>query len=172
MFSLLHDNGLFFNVGPKFMIPVFTPYNQTITNPHINAYFPATGVTVSDEVITGLITNDQLKTNATDNGIQFNINVMLTAEIGYEWVLKSGNSLGLGAFANYSVFNTFKNKNTDDTSLIHLQDPSVTGTTAAVDILSATRTYADKLGYFDAGIKLAYHFNFPKKHQYKPAKLF
>ena len=174
MFSLIADNGIFFNIGPKFMIPVFTPYNQTITNPHINAYFPSTGVTVSDEVITGLVADNQLKTNATNNGVQFNINVMLTAEIGYEWLLKNGNSLGLGAYANYSVFNTFKNNNTANTSLIDLQDPSETGTTAAVDILSATRTYADKLGYFDAGIKLAYHFNFPKKQykQYKDSKLF
>ena len=32
MFSLLHTNGLFFNVGPRFMIPVYTPFNQTITD--------------------------------------------------------------------------------------------------------------------------------------------
>jgi hypothetical protein len=28
---------------------------------------------------------------------------------------------------------------------------------------AATKSYADKLGFFDAGLKLAYHFNFPKK---------
>ena len=39
-------------------------------------------------------------------------------------------------------------------------------------VLSATHAYADKLGYFDAGIKLAYHFNFPKKKQFKDSKLF
>ena len=167
MFSLIHDNGLFFNIGPKFMIPVYTPYNQTITNPHINAYFPATGVTVSDEVITGMLTDDQLNTKGTDNGNQFAINIMLTAEIGYEWTLKSGNSLGLGAYANYSVFNTFKN-NASNQALVDVTEPSASSV-AVVNVLSATNTYANKLGYFDAGIKLAYHFNFPKK-QYKKYK--
>lgn len=161
MFSLIHDNGLFFNIGPKFMIPLYTPYNQTIDNPNINAYFPTEGVNVTNEVITGLVQDNQVTTKGTDNGTQFKINVMLTAEIGYEWKLKSGNSLGLGAYANYSVYNGFQNDGMNK-SLMDVTPPSSTGV-ANVDVLSATKTYAEKLGYFDAGIKLAYHFNFYKK---------
>lgn len=161
MFSLIHENGLFFNIGPKFMIPVYTPYKQNIKNPDINAYFPAEGVNVSNEVITGLVQDNQLNTKGTDNGTQFKINVMLTAEIGYEWKFQNGHSLGLGAYANYSVFNSFKNQGVNK-SLMDVTPPSSTGI-ANVDILSATSTYAEKLGYFDAGIKLAYHFNFYKK---------
>lgn len=161
MFSLIHENGLFFNIGPKFMIPVYTPYKQNIKNPDINAYFPTEGVNVSNEVITGLVQDNQLNTKGTDNGTQFKINVMLTAEIGYEWKFQNGNSLGLGAYANYSVFNSFKNQGVNK-SLMDVTPPSSTGV-ANVDILSATSTYAEKLGYFDAGIKLAYHFNFYKK---------
>lgn len=163
MFSLIHDNGLFFNFGPKFMIPLYTPYKQTVNtkDTHITAYFPETGITIQDNPVTGKYTGQQ---PTEKNGIQFNINVMLTAEIGYEWTLKSGNSLGLGAYANYSVFNTFKNA-TNSEGLFNLTAPTDYDK-AHLDVLSATHAYADKLGYFDAGIKLAYHFNFPKK-QYK-----
>ena len=161
MFSLIHNNGLFFNIGPKFMIPIYTPYKQNIKNPDINAYFPTEGVNISNEVITGLVQDNQLNTKGTDNGTQFKINVMLTAEIGYEWKFQNGHSLGLGAYANYSVFNSFKNQGVNK-SLMDVTPPSSTGI-ANVDILSATSTYAEKLGYFDAGIKLAYHFNFYKK---------
>ena len=82
MFSLIHDNGLFFNIGPKFMIPVWTPYKQTVdaSNTHISAVFEETGVTVIDQTLTGVYTGQQPEEK---NGIQFNINVMLTAEIGY-----------------------------------------------------------------------------------------
>ena len=161
--GLIHDNGLFFNFGPKFMIPLYTPYKQTVntTDTHITAYFPETGITIQDNPVTGQYTGQQ---PTEKNGIQFNINVMLTAEIGYEWTLKSGNSLGLGAYANYSVFNTFKNA-TNSEGLFNLTAPT-DDDKAHLDVLSATHAYADKLGYFDAGIKLAYHFNFPKK-QYK-----
>lgn len=171
MFSLIHDNGLFFNVGPKFMIPLYTPYKQTVNtqDTHITAYFPETGVTIQDNPVTGQYTGQQ---PTEKNGIQFNINVMLTAEIGYEWTLKSGNSFGLGAYANYSVFNTFKNA-TNSEGLFNLTAPT-DDDKAHLDVLSATHAYADKLGYFDAGIKLAYHFNFPKKQykEYRSNKLF
>lgn len=169
MFSLIHQNGLFFNVGPKFMIPVYTPFNQTANQDetHISAYFPEYGITVVDNEVTGKYTGQQ---PTGENGIQFNVNVMLTAEIGYEWILKSGNSLGLGAYANYSVFNTFKNT-TSTEGLFNLTAPT-DDSKAILDVQSATKTYANKLGYFDAGIKLAYHFNFPKKRQYKDSKLF
>ena len=169
MFSLIHDNGLFFNIGPKFMIPVYTPYKQTVDqeNTHVTAYFPETGITINDNVVTGQYTGQQPEEK---NGIQFNINVMLTAEIGYEWVLKSGNSFGLGAYANYSVYNSYSNK-INKTGLFNL-DPPTDSSIANLDVLSATHAYADKLGYFDAGIKLAYHFNFPKKKQFKDSKLF
>jgi hypothetical protein len=148
------------------MIPVFTPYNQTISNNAntiVDAYFPDEKVHVMNDAVTGVLGDDQYKLSGTDNGVQFNINVMLTAEIGYEWILKNGHSLGLGAYANYSVFNTFKNGATTSDDLVTLATPPSTASVAKFDVNAATKSYADKLGFFDAGIKLAYHFNFPKK---------
>ena len=169
MFSLISKEGVFFNIGPKFMIPVYTPYNQSVNQDetHISAFFQETGVTVVDKEVTGVYTGQQPEEK---NGIQFNINVMLTAELGYEWILKSGNSLGLGAYANYSVYNTFKNTPNAE-GLFNLTAPTDTDK-AHLDVLSATHAYANKLGYFDAGIKLAYHFNFPKKKYFRDSKLF
>ncbi len=174
MFSLIHENGLFFNVGPKFMLPVYTPYKQSIRKDEtttIDAHFTDYGVHVTDEVLTGKLADNQYQLNGSDNGNQFSINVMLTAEIGYEWRFKNGHSLGLGAFANYCVYNNFKNKATAK-SLIDVTPPSSTEV-AKVDVLSATKTYAKGLGYFDAGIKLAYHFNFyPKIAKPEPASIY
>ena len=168
MFSLIHQNGLFFNVGPKFMLPVFTPYKQTISNnpnTFVEAYFQETGVRVTNDVITGLLAEDKYTSTGTDYKNQFTINVMLTAEIGYEWILKSGNSLGLGAYANYSVYNSFKN-NPDDPAtdpLIRVESAPSNTSNAVINVNPLTGTYASGLGFFDAGVKLAYHFNFPKK---------
>jgi hypothetical protein len=173
MFSLIHANGLFFNIGPKFMIPVYTPFNQKITdnkNTYISAYFQEIMVPVKNEVITGMLRENQFKQSGTDNGNQFTINIMLGAEIGYEWTLNSGNSLGLGAYANYCLYNSFKN-NTSNDPLINVTPPQGSSL-AIVDVLSATKTYTSKLGFFDVGVKVAYHFNFPKKRVYKDDQLF
>lgn len=168
MFSLIHEKGFFMNIGPKFMIPVYSPYKQTVdqANTHISAYVQETGITVIDNPVTGQYTGQQ---PSSDNGIQFKINVMLTAELGYEWILNSGNSLGLGAYANYSVFNTYSNA-VSDKGLFNLTAPT-DDEIFKLDVLSATKTYTDKIGYFDAGIKVAYHFNFPKKRMFNAAQL-
>ena len=168
LFSLIHQNGLFFNVGPKFMLPVFTPYKQTISNnpnTFVEAYYQETGVRVTNDVITGLLAEDQYTSTGTDYKNQFTINVMLTAEIGYEWILKSGNSLGLGAYANYSVYNSFKNNPADPATdpLIRVESAPSNTSNAVINVNPLTGTYASGLGFFDAGVKLAYHFNFPKK---------
>ena len=177
MFSLIHQNGLFFNIGPKFMLPVFTPYKQTISNnpnTFVEAYYQETGVRVTNDVITGLLAEDKYTSKGTDYKNKFTINVMLTAEIGYEWILKSGNSLGLGAYANYSVYNSFKNNPEDPNvdPLIRVESAPSSTSNAVINVNPLTGTYASGLGFFDAGVKLAYHFNFPKKRKNIDSKLF
>ena len=167
MFSIVDRSGFFMNLGPKFMMPVYSPFQQTVdeANTHITAYFPETGITVIDNPVTGRYTGQQ---PATDNGVKFTVNVMMTLELGCEWILNSGNSFGLGAYADYSVFNTYTN--TTSTEGLFKLTPPTDDDKAHLDVLSATKTYADKLGYFDVGLKMAYHFNFPKKRRIKVAK--
>lgn len=162
MFSLIADNGIFFNIGPKFMIPVYTMFDQKLSKSDVNviAYDPALEVTFDNNIVTGVY--DESLKPAGDNGMQFKFNVMLMAELGYEWILNNGNSLGLGVYADYSFYNSFKNE-VSSQSLIDLVTPPSESGIAQLGVLSATKTYADKIGFFDAGIKVAYHFNFPKK---------
>ena len=154
MFSLVTKKGFFLNLGPRFMLPVYTPYTETLKEPHITATFPW-GVVVPDEVATGKVTKlDYSGTSAQS----MKLNIMLGAELGYEWFFNSGNSLGLGVYANYSVYNMFQQQ-TQNKGLIEVT-PAVP---TKVDVHSATDTYTSKMGYFDAGLKLAYHFNRWKK---------
>lgn len=172
MFSLIHENGLFFNVGPRFMLPVYTPLKQSINNATatVSAYDPETRVTMQDNIVTGKYLGQQPKEG---NDLQFKINIMLTAEIGYEWILKSGNSLGLGAYANYCVYNSRqKLAAAAHESLLNVENPPSASGIADLQVYSATSTYANSVGYFDVGVKLGYHFNFPKKKQTKDARLF
>jgi hypothetical protein len=152
------------------MIPVYTPYSQSIeknANEIISAYDTKTGVTFPENIVTGQYKGEQ---PTEGNGLQFKINIMLTAELGYEWILKSGNSLGLGAYANYGWNLTYKNQ-TNSEGLFNLTAPTDMSK-ANLEVLSATHAYADKLSFFDVGVKLAYHFNFPKKRYFKDSKLF
>ena len=172
MFSLIHDCGFFFNVGPRFMLPVYTPFKQSINSAtaSIAAYDAESGVTLQDNVVTGQYIG---QTPQGGNDLQWKINIMLTAELGYEFLLKSGNSLGLGVYVDYCVYNSRSILNSaKHPALLDIANPPSEGGTANLAVFSATDTYASRVGYFDAGIKLAYHFNWPKKKASREVKLF
>lgn len=163
MFSLLTHKGFFMNLGPRFFLPVYTPYSQNLENPNINAYFEYTDVTVSNEVITGLAKeNDLLSKGKTNNKLKLNITLGL--ELGYEWTLKHGNSFGLGAYANYGLYSMFKNDNASDQAPLIQVTPAIPST---VSVQAASDTWTQKMGFVDVGLKLAYHFNWWKANQKK-----
>ncbi len=162
MFSLIAKNGVFFNFGPRFLLPVYTPYKASIDNANIDAYFEQTDVHVTNDVITGLMEQDQLVgKGTTDNKLK--LNITLGTEIGYEWTLKNGQSLGLGAYANYGLYSMFKQEAKDLKSLITVT-PAIPST---VTTNSATDAWTEKQGFVDVGVKLAYHFNWWKNHPRK-----
>ncbi len=155
MFSLITDKGFFFNVGPRFMLPVWKRSHTDIKNAHIQATLPE-GITVKDNVVTGILNNGDAK----NSWKSADINIMLTCELGYEWKLANGHALELGVYADYSVYSKYSNTPTTE-SFINVTIPSEAGI-ANASARALTDSYANKLGYFDAGIKLTYCFNFWK----------
>lgn len=156
MFSLITDKGFFFNVGPRFMLPVWKRSHTDIKNAHIQATLPNEGITVTDNVVTGVLNNGDVK----NSWKSADINIMLTCELGYEWKLANGHALELGVYADYSVYSKYSNTPTTE-SFINVTAPSAAGI-ANASARALTDSYANKLGYFDAGIKLTYCFNFWK----------
>ncbi len=158
MFSLVSRQGVFFNFGPRFFLPVYTPYKTTMENPNVEAYFEKTDVYVTNEVITGRIEDKQVTGKGKTNN-SLKLNITLGAELGYEWQLKNGHSLGLGAYANYGLYSMFKQDANDKKNLV-----TVTPTTIPFTITtgSATEAWTQKMGFVDVGVKLAYHFNWWK----------
>mgnify|MGYP003292959461 CR=1 FL=1 len=101
--------------------------------------------------------NDLLSKGKTNNKLKLNITLGL--ELGYEWKLRHGNSLGLGAYVNYGLYSMFKNDNASDQAPLIQVTPAIPST---ISVQSASDTWTQKMGYVDFGLKLAYHFNWWK----------
>lgn len=165
LFSLRHESGVFFNAGPKLILPVYSHYKQTLAEEgktYISAYYPSTGVTVTNEYITGKVPDDQYTTTGKWRR-HSSLYVALTAELGYEWTLRNGDAIGLGAYGNYAAYTAFAAKEATSESLIQVGNPGYDTGVAPVSVISATDAYANKLGFFDCGLKLVYHFGFYQK---------
>ena len=82
-------------------------------------------------------------------------------ELGYEFKLKSGNSIGLGAFLNYGVYSMYSNKALG--SAIDVTAPSKQADqNAVVKVESLTNAYTEKMGHLDAGVKVSFNLDFVK----------
>ncbi len=159
MFSMILPCGVFVNAGPRFLLPAYTPYKQTITNGKIVAKDLETGVVIEDNPVYGALTPSQ-ENQKGQGEQQFKLTMTLGAEAGYEFKLKSGNSIGVGAFINYGVYSMFSNQPLG--SAIDVSKPSNTGA-GSVNVESLTNAYTEKMGHLDAGVKVTYNFNWIKK---------
>ena len=160
MFSMIHENGFFLNVGPRFALPVYENYNQSIAKPEINAMIYPEEVPVKNQPITGVVTDEQADSKGKWKAST--LNIMLGAELGYEFTFKNHNSLGIGVYGNYGVYSLYKGVD-KTTSLIDITEAPSTGKNAVVTVTPATDAYGKGIGYFDVGLKLAYHFNWWKE---------
>ena len=158
MFSMITPKGFFLNAGPRILLPVYTPSHQTVTNPNVDAYFEEEGVHVVNETVTGVVSDAQQDIKATTAN-NLKVNILLGAELGYEFRLQSGHSIGLGAYANYGLWNAFKGNG--EGKVFNLTAPEGTNT-AVIDIETLTNAKATKMGYLDAGVKLTFNMNWRK----------
>ena len=158
MFSMITNGGFFLNVGPRFLLPAYAPYKQVITNGNIRVTDVETGVVLDNNPVYGALSAEQ-ENQKGQGEQQFKLTMTIGVELGYEFKLKSGNSIGLGAFANYGVYSMYSNNPLG--SAIDVFAPSANGN-GVVNVESLTNAYTDKMGHLDAGVKLTYNFNFFK----------
>ena len=158
MFSMITNGGLFVNVGPRFLLPAYAPYKQVITNGNIEVTDVETGVVLNNNPVYGALSAEQEKQKGQGEQ-QFKLTMTIGVEVGYEFKLKSGNSIGLGAFANYGVYSMYSNNPLG--SAIDVTAPNASEN-AVVRVESLTNAYTDKMGHLDAGVKLTFNLNFIK----------
>ncbi len=163
MFALATPKGFFLNVGPKFILPVYSKYHQEIVNPNIYAYKEElNGNPIINEVVTGVVTEEQA--NYTGNLVEKPcklFSLALGAELGYEFRLKNGHTLDLGVYADYSLISAYKGAANPTGKIINITAPSATNS-AVVDVLPISGAEANKYGFLDAGVKISYNFDFVK----------
>ena len=160
MFSMITAKGLFFNVGPRFLLPAYTPYKQVITNGNVVATDLETGVVIPNNPVYGHLSEEQVNQKGKGEQ-QFDLTLTLGFELGYEFKLKSGNSIGLGAFLNYGVYSMYSNNALG--SAIGVTAPSKEADKKAeVNVESLTNAYTEKLGHLDAGVKVSFNLDFVK----------
>ena len=91
------------NVGPRFMMPFATKTQLTVTNASIDAYYPRYDVHIINRPITGYL-ESPYTTNHKSQIINQKYNILMSAEVGYEWYFTSKSCLGFQLYADVAVW--------------------------------------------------------------------
>ena len=160
MFSMITPKGFFLNAGPKFILPVYASFNQTLKNGDISALMVDMDVTATENVVTGEIKEAEFVHTGVNNH-QLDLTIAVGGELGYEHQLESGHSVSVGLYANYGVFSTYKHDLETSKYIVDVNPPTADGVFQLAPN-SMMNAYANKLGFLDLGLKVAFHLNWKK----------
>lgn len=102
MFAL-RSNGFVWNIGLRLQAICYQTGKQQLSAPMIEAYYPTYNVHVTNELITGVVADDQLSMPTQSEGLQ--LECQASTEIGYEHNLSGTNAIGILAYFNVGFWN-------------------------------------------------------------------
>ena len=158
-------NHVVINIGPRFMLPFATKSKLKLTETSIDAYYSQYKVHVTDELITG-----QLETPYSQS-VSSSIpkyQVLMAAEVGYEWYFNEKSCLGFQLYADIGVWNKMSAVSDPSAALVHVSpitdaaNPVPEVTVGTIDGLIAKRRY------LDFGLRLYYAFSVGPDKRHKP----
>ena len=102
MFAL-RTHGFVCNIGVRLQMPFYQTGKQQLSNPLVQAYYPKYDVTVTNELITGIVTDEQLSMPLASSPVF--LECYASAEIGYEHRLNAKGAIGCAAYVHAGVWN-------------------------------------------------------------------
>ena len=102
MFAL-RSRGVVWNIGMRLQAGLSEFGKQQLSNAVIKAYYPEYGVEVTNELITGVVKDDQLSMSIKRYSLA--LDALATTELGYEHSFKANSALGILVYCNVGIWN-------------------------------------------------------------------
>lgn len=155
MFAL-RTHGFVCNIGVRLQMPFYQTGKQQLSEPLIQAYYPEYDVTVTNELITGIVTDEQLSMPLASSPVF--LECYASAEIGYEHRLNAKGAIGCAAYVHAGVWNALP-KATDKPVI---QVAPITDKVKPVPAVTVNDAYTSLLTSYTPlqfGVKVYYAFS-------------
>ena len=152
----MRAGGFVWNIGLSLQANFLQIGNQKLTNPLVEAYYPAYNVTVSNELITGQVPEDQLSIPLEKTPTS--LGCLVGTELGYEHSINDKSAIGIMAYLNIGVWNSLPQA--QNKSIIQV-DPITDSKNPVptVTVNDAMRELLTSYTPMQFGLKLYYAFN-------------
>ena len=155
MFAM-RSNGFVWNIGVRLQTALYQSGKQQLKNPLVEAYYPKYDVTVTNELITGVVAEEQLSMPLELPSISLECHA--ATEIGYEHqIYRTKNAIGILAYFNVGFWNSLPKAT--DTPII--QVAPIADKNNPVPAVTVNDAYSSLLTSYmplQFGIKLYYAF--------------
>ncbi|MDD3405305.1 MAG: hypothetical protein PHH23_03455 [Paludibacteraceae bacterium] len=156
------------DIGPKISIPIVRNYQEQLSGVDLRCYYPTYDVEIDKAI--ALAADKYAETTVNDKIDYFPACwISLSANFAYSFMLKSGNELGLGVYADYAL-NRYKNQRTRNLSLVSITDThdGIPVERLSESVLQSNHALSGKqvvseFGYFCVGLKLTYDITLKAK---------
>ena len=155
MFAL-RTHGFVCNIGVRLQMPCYQTGKQQLSNPLILAYYPKYDVTVTNELITGIVTDEQLSMPLASSPVF--LECYASVEMGYEHRLNAKGAIGCAAYVHAGVWNALP-KATDKPVI---QVAPITDKVKPVPAVTVNDAYTSLLTSYTPlqfGVKVYYAFS-------------
>ena len=158
--------GVTLNVGPRFMLPFAATGTVTISEASIDAYYPLYNVHVTDLLITGKLETPYTDTRASNLP---RMNVLVAAEIGYEWRLNQ-HALGVQLFAEAAVWSKQTPNPLTPNPLIQVNPITSAENPVPSVTVGSAESFVSGRRYIGVGVRAyyAFHIEHIRIRQFKP----
>ena len=144
------------NVGPRLMMPFSINSSLTVNEASIDAYYPRYNVHVENKQITGLL-NTPYTQLSRSRLPQYNI--LMGAEIGYEWYFTNTSCLGFQLFADIGVWNSPSPITGNPSPLIQVSPITDAANPVPEVTVNSPEPLVASRRYLDFGVRLYYAFS-------------
>ena len=158
-------SGVTINIGPRFMLPLAANRALTINEANIDAYYSAYDVHVVNQLITGKLETPYTEKHPSNIS---KYNLLIAAEIGYEWRLTNQHALGAQLFAEAAVWNKQSPITNNPSPLISVSPITSHENPVPTVTVGDIAPMIKDLRYIDFGLRVYYAFSIESDKGYKP----
>jgi len=152
----VQTNCFYFNVGAKFIIPVWNRYTQTIGEANIYAYSPTLDKTFTNDPTTGVISEEQMNISGHENVHPLYISFGI--EFGWAFEIKDHHHIGVEIFAD-ALMDGVGGNVTNNHTVVEVSPISQQGVNPDVTVNTLPSCYYYQFQYPKLGVKLTYCFD-------------
>lgn len=156
--------GVTLNIGPRFMLPLPANRALTINEANIDAYYSAYDVHVVNQLITGKLETPYTEKHPSNIS---KYNLLIAAEIGYEWRLTNQHALGAQLFAEAAVWNKQSPITNNPSPLISVSPITSQENPVPTVTVGDIAPMIKDLRYIDFGLRVYYAFSIESDKGYK-----